>query len=109
MPEGHDECEPELIFQFRRGDANADGTVNLADGVSTLGYLFAGDAAPPCLDAADTNDSGQINLADAIATFNYLFLGTAAPVAPGPEDCGVDPTEDELGCEAGEGCKGAEG
>ncbi len=99
-----DECEDELFFQFRRGDANADGAVNLADGVSTLGFLFAGGRAPPCLDAADTDDSGQLDLADAVATFNYLFLGAAAPSAPGPEDCGADPTADALSCGAVESC-----
>ena len=83
---------------FRRGDANADGTVNLADGVATLGFLFAGDQAPPCLDAADIDDSGELDIADSIGTFNWLFAGGEAPAPPGFQQCGVDPTDDDLGC-----------
>ena len=93
-----DECEDEVLFPFRRGDSNADGTVNIADGVTTLGFLFAGNQAPPCLDAADTDDSGQVDIADSIGTFNYLFLGGAAPAPPGPTACGEDPTVDGLSC-----------
>jgi hypothetical protein len=37
-------------------------------------------------------------LSDAAALFNYLFLGGAAPPAPGPEECGDDPTDDDLDC-----------
>ena len=84
--------------EFVRGDSNADGTVNIADGVFTLGFLFAGNQAPPCLDAADTDDSGKIDIADSIATFNWLFLDGAAPSPPGPEACGEDPTDDALNC-----------
>jgi hypothetical protein len=85
---------------FRRGDSNADGTPDISDGVFTLNFLFLGGSAPVCFDAADTNDDGRVDLSDAAALFNYLFLGGAAPPAPGPEECGDDPTDDELGdCE----------
>ena len=97
-----DECEDLEIFL--RGDSNADGNVNVADGVSTLGFLFAGNQAPPCFDAADTDDSGQVNVADSIRTFNYLFAHGAAPAPPGPDACGEDPTDDALSCEAFTGC-----
>ena len=97
------DSHPEPV-PFLRGDSNADGTVNLADGVSTLGYLFNGNQAPPCLDAADTNDSGQIDIADAIGTFNWLFAGGAHPAPPGPTACGEDPTADNLICGAFAAC-----
>ncbi len=84
---------------FLRGDANVDGDLNLTDAVFTLGSLFLGEAAPTCADAADADDNGDIQITDAVYTLNFLFLGgTAIPEPAGPE-CGVDPTDDELGCE----------
>ena len=75
--------------------------MNIADGVATLSYLFAGNQAPSCLDAADTDDSGKIDIVDAIGTFNWLFLPEAPPALPGHNACGVDPTTaDTLGCAA---------
>ncbi len=43
---------------FRRGDVNADGTLDLTDGIFTLSFLFAGGGLPPCLSAADADDNG---------------------------------------------------
>ena len=84
--------------RFRRGDVNADGAMNIADAVALLGSLFAGADAPSCFDAADANDDGAVNIADAIAILAYLFADGPALPAPFAE-CGVDPTEDALGCD----------
>jgi hypothetical protein len=73
-------------------------SVHITDAIALLGHLFLGEEAPSCLDAADADDSGQLDLADAIGLLGYLFRGTAAPPEPGPDSCGRDPTEDELGC-----------
>ncbi len=82
---------------FSRGDANGDGMVDVSDASFTLGYLFLGDAAPPCLDAADADDDGQIDITDPIATLAYLFLGPAELPPPGTV-AGRDPTPDDLDC-----------
>ncbi len=92
---------------FRRGDANADGAVNIADAITVLTYLFGGGVLD-CLDAADGNDDGQLNIADAISVLGYLFGGASPPPDPGPTTCGVDPTEDpdgDLGCETYTTCQ----
>ena len=78
--------------------------MNIADGVATLGFLFAGNQVLTCLDAADTDDSGRVDVADSIGTFNWLFLGQAPPAMPGPELCGVDPTPQGPGCNAYSEC-----
>ncbi len=88
-----DECED---IEFIRGNANGDGSVDLGDGITILGYLFASGAIP-CLSAADTTDDGQIDITDAIFIFTYQFVNGAPPPAPFP-DCGVDPTPDSLDC-----------
>ena len=58
------------------------------------------------MDSADANDTGNIEITDAIIIFSWLFTGGAPPAPPTPsspgypaEDCGVDETEDGLGCE----------
>src|SRR3989442_13106921 len=38
---------------FRRGDVQGDGKRNVTDALKIFGFLFLGDEAPACLDAAD--------------------------------------------------------
>ncbi len=109
-PDGTPVFEPHLSFslepgegpsgeQFRRGDSNADGAINITDGIYTLNYLFLGGGEPPCMEAADANDDGGLNITDGIYLLNYLFLGGVAPPAPGPDACGPDPAgSPALGC-----------
>lgn len=78
---------------FRRGDANADGVVDVADASFLLRYIFMGRARPPCLDAADANDDSSLDIADPINILNHLFLGGREPPLPGPIDPGPDPTD----------------
>jgi hypothetical protein len=92
-----------IVQTFRRGDVDADGVQNITDPVRTLNYLFLGDAAPPCLKAADFDDNGRIEITDAVAGLLFLFAGGPGPTPPGA-DCGVDATEDALGCEAAPTC-----
>lgn len=90
LPEG----EP-----FIRGDANADGGLDVADAIRTLGYLFGGQSVTDCLRAFDANDDGDVNVADAIRVLGYLFSGGADLPAPFPA-CGLDLTPDALPCMA---------
>jgi hypothetical protein len=78
--------------QFRRGDADGSGKLDLTDAIFTLQFLFMGGKAPDCKDAADTDDSGKLDLTDAIASLQFQFMGGAAPAAPGPTTCGPDPS-----------------
>ncbi len=81
-------CEQE----FRRGDCNVDGTVNIADAIFNLSYQFQMGPSH-CLDAHDVNDNGAVNIADVVFQVTHLF-GMGSPIpAPFP-DCGVDPTAD---------------
>lgn len=90
---------------FRRGDANGDGSFDVADPIFGLSHLFTGGAPPLCEDAGDSNDDGTLNVADAIHMLNALFdSGSAQPPLPGPGNCGVDPTVDTLDCDTHLGC-----
>jgi serine/threonine protein kinase len=84
---------------FRRGDANADGSMDISDGIFVLGHLFLGGGSPTCSDAADADDNGSLELTDAVFVFRHLFLGSPPPSTPGPASCGQDPSDDGLHCE----------
>ncbi|MEM7163817.1 MAG: LamG-like jellyroll fold domain-containing protein [Planctomycetota bacterium] len=80
---------------FIRGDANIDGTVNVADPIAILTYLFNG-SVTRCLEANDVNDSGSLDIADAVSALTFLFGGGSMP-PPFPQ-CGIDSTGVPLGC-----------
>ena len=83
---------------FRRGDANGDGEPDISDAVFTLLFLFAGSAAPDCLDSANANGDAQVDVSDSVHLLNYLFLAGPPPQEPFAE-CGPAPNEDGPGCE----------
>lgn len=85
---------------FIRGDANADGQVDIADAVQSLAQLF-GPAAPTCFDAQDANDDGDHDFADPIATISALFSAGAPLPSPFPT-CGHDPFDGEMPTECPE-------
>ena len=84
--------------QFRRGDPNGDGVVDLSDSVCILSHVFASKDLD-CKDAADVNDDMVLDLSDAVFGLGYVFNGTTTPPSPGPEECGLDPGTTNLGCE----------
>ncbi|MGE3163936.1 MAG: GLUG motif-containing protein [Planctomycetota bacterium] len=84
--------------QFRRGDANVDGSEDISDAVKVLGVLFLAESAA-CDSALDANDDGAVNIADAVTVLGYLFpQGPAVLLPPPAGGCGVDPTPDALDC-----------
>ncbi len=91
---GFGSCEAN---SFRRGDANADAAIDLADALATLQYLFAGGERPICAKSADVDDSGGIGITDPIVLLNFLFADGPAPADPF-ERCGKDPTPDSIDC-----------
>lgn len=96
--------EPPQGLSFLRGDTNSDGSVNIADAVYALTYLFQFGATPACLASADANFDGQVNIADAVYLLSYLFQGGQAPPAPFPTCAPSFQDVDALtGCGA-EGC-----
>ena len=84
---------------LRRGLCNPDGLFDIADVIFLLSFLFSSGDEPLCHDACDSNDDGSLDIGDGISMLDGLFNGGAPPAPPGPINCGVDPTEDALGCE----------
>jgi hypothetical protein len=88
--------EVEVYFEestaslLKPGDVNGDGSLNIADSVAQLGFLFSSEAilacyvvprsVPPELTGAglamlDFNGDAQSNIADPVASLGFLFGG----------------------------------
>jgi PKD repeat protein len=100
LSRSRDKGGPSLL----RGDVDDNGWLEVTDAVRLLGFLFQVLPRPDCFDAADADDNGRLELTDAIRILGHLFQGSAPPPAPGPVECGEDPTDDELACEASSQC-----
>ncbi len=89
---------------FLRGNCNNDFSINIADAIFTLGFLFPPTGAPApmplCFDACDSNDDGMINIADGIFALSVLFppAGQMPDFMPPTGVCGIDPTADAVDC-----------
>ena len=72
------------------GDANADGRLDISDGLRLLLILFAGDAPLPCEGdlspgggnsiVLDVNADGSVNVTDAVYELQFLFVAGPPPV-----------------------------
>ena len=62
------------------GDADGEGTINIADAVYLVNYIFADGPAPSPLASGDADCDQTINVADVVYLVNYIFAG-------GPEPC----------------------
>lgn len=69
------------------GDANGDGTVDVADPVAILSHLFANVEAP-CPNVINVNGDARVDIADAIYMLSYLFAHGPAPLGT-PRPCGT--------------------
>jgi hypothetical protein len=89
---------------FIRGDANADGQVDISDALDILDELFVAGTGFPCRTAADASADGRVDVTDAIFVLGFLFLDTVKMAAPYPE-CGTAPGPTLRDCPPGaSGC-----
>ena len=75
---------------FQRGDVNTDGSFDIGDPISALGFLFTGGTVT-CMLALDANDDSSGDIGDAIYMLGNLFTGGPPPFPPFGF-CGADPT-----------------
>ena len=65
------------------GDANDDGTVDIADAVYLIAYIFSGGPVPKdCIylkGLGDPNGDLTVDISDAVFIMSYIFSGGAAP------------------------------
>ena len=69
-------CNETFIFStIAMGDANADGTVNIADASYIVNAIFFGGTQPDPEEIADANCDGAMNITDASYLINFIFFG----------------------------------
>ena len=69
--------------QYAAGDANGDGSVNIADASYIVNAIFFGGNQPDPIEAADANCDGTMNIADASYIINWIFFGGDPPCGGG--------------------------
>ncbi len=62
------------------GDANHDGSQNIADITFMIERLFSGGPAPACLDESDVNADGATNITDLTLMIAHIFQGQTGPI-----------------------------
>jgi len=60
----------------KRGDVNADGSVNISDVTALIDYLLSGNASAIILTNADCNQDGGVNISDVTTLIDYLLSGS---------------------------------
>jgi hypothetical protein len=71
-------CWP--VLEYMPGDADHNGTVNLADAMYIYYYIFRFGSPPQILNSADTNGDCSLNIGDVIYVINYIFKGGPPPI-----------------------------
>jgi hypothetical protein len=67
---------------FVRGDANADGVINVADVVCLVNFLYRGGDPPDPIEAGDCTCEGVVDVGDVVFLINYLYRGGDPPSCP---------------------------
>jgi len=69
-----------LFLTWVYGDASGDSTVDVADVVHVLNYLFGDGPAPDPLVSGDANEDCVIDIGDAVYLVTYVFLEGPEPL-----------------------------
>ena len=63
------------------GDIDGNATVNLADAIGLLAYIFGMGSISAPVSVADVDCSGRLNMSDVVYLISYIFRGGAPPCA----------------------------
>src|SRR5262245_4828202 len=87
--------------QFRRGDCNVDGVVDIADASFLSRHLFLGEPPSACESAQDIHDDGGSETVTSVVCLLLNLFGTICfDPPPGPFTIGPDPTPGDPPCAA---------
>ena len=70
---------PVRVYASILGDSNGDNSLDLADPVYLLNYLYRGASPPPAGSRPDADCDGEVSLSDAVAVIEHLFLDGDPP------------------------------
>lgn len=97
-----------LPLDFRRGDANCDGSVDISDAIYAMLAMMRSRSSPAyvpcCWDAVDFDNNNAAEITDVILIARFVLGVGESPVppaAPGADSCGLDARDptDPLDCE----------
>lgn len=89
--------------QFIRGDVTQNGSLDIADGIGVLSFLFVG-SSTTCYNSLDADDTGNVSISDAVRILCAVFCpGSPPPAGPYPT-CGVDVADDGGSCATYSSC-----
>ena len=77
---GTDSASSGMITVLAMGDANGDGSTDVADALYLAMYKFQGGPAPACPGGVDVNGDGSCDVGDIVYLLQYLFTSGPAPV-----------------------------
>jgi len=66
-------------IEYMHGDANGDWTIDIADVVFLINYLYKNDIPPTPLEAGDANCDGRVDIGDVVYLINYLYKDGPPP------------------------------
>jgi len=89
----------EPLARFIRGECNGDGSVDIADPICALNWLFRGESTPGCIAALNANGDVSVDVSDPLRLLTFMFQGSTPPPPPYP-NCGPGSLEvdTQLGC-----------
>ena len=64
------------------GDIDGNSTIDIADLVYLVDYMFNSGPEPPVMDAANVDGIGEINIADLVYLVDYMFNNGPEPTCP---------------------------
>ena len=62
-----------LLIDWKKGDVNHDGEINIADVNTVVNYIIQGINTKSALSSCDVNEDGEINLADINAVIRNIM------------------------------------
>lgn len=83
----NDQIDPPLVLSDSFtifavcGDIDGDASINIADAVYMIEYIFGGGPRPVDITGGDVDCGGDMNIGDAVYLINYIFSGGAPPCA----------------------------
>ena len=90
--------DPVTRTPFMRGDANADGRLDIGDAIWLINGLFRGGAQGDCRLANDVNGDRSVDVSDVIYAIGYVIRhSNPQPPAPFPA-CGLLADQEALDC-----------
>jgi len=66
-------------INFKCGDINSDGTIDITDAVYLINFIYSNGPTPDQIKTAETNCDNEINISDIVYLINYIYTNGNEP------------------------------